>query len=534
VEVNSSDIRVTQRFYDSYGLPSGHGANPERTVAETFVPYTGKLRLLTVVLDAHLGLDVYANGELITRQNCLIDVSRHQLQFSGPHSKHLALSGMLLQPEAASATVMIDPSKRHQEILGFGGSPSIPAYNSLSEEGKRQYWDTLKRYNLLIDREYPMGTRLKPDMSNLDNAADASPHYYGDNFPNGELTSFPYNAESKRLGGKLIYEQWALPGWETKDFTDSEGKIHKGAADPAEWARAILEYVRTNKERTGYLPDVIGIQNEVSQPREITYQMVRTLRSELDKAGYKSIKIHMPDASYVWVGKDVANTLSADPDVWSKIDIAATHEYDFQQHFTDPDTFDPELSALHDAERGKPYLATEICVNDTRLQISSYRVAFQVGQLYHKNMTMLDAIGLLYCWLILDVEEPNFGASRSLLVPDRSHGNLPVPSSYQLRILGAYSRHLHEGMVRVDATSSDKDLLVSAYEGPQGQRTVILTNRSTRTISLVAPWQGTRWKEMEMVSQYRENDVLTPSLNIALQPGEIVIFSTVAVESLSY
>jgi hypothetical protein len=148
-------------------------------------------------------------------------------------------------------------------------------------------------------------------------------------------------------------------------------------------------------------------------------------------------------------------------------------------------------------------------------------------------MTMLDAIGLLYCWLILDVEEPNFGASRSLLVPDRSHGNLPVPSSYQFRILGAYSRHLREGMVRLDAASSDKDLLVSAYEGPQGQRTVILTNRSTRTIDLAAPWQGTRWKEMEMVSQYSENDLLTPSLNIALQPGEIVIYSTVRVESLS-
>lgn len=36
---------------------------------------------------------------------------------------------------------------------------------------------------------------------------------------------------------------------------------------------------------------------------------------------------------------------------------------------------------------------------------------------------------LLYCWLLLDVEQPTFGGSRSLLVPDRSRGEIPVASS---------------------------------------------------------------------------------------------------------
>jgi len=214
--------------------------------------------------------------------------------------------------------------------------------------------------------------------------------------------------------------------------------------------------------------------------------------------------------------------------VWSKIDIAASHEYDYQDHFTDPDSYDDQLKALRKADGDKPYLATEIAVNTPRLQISSYRAAFNVGQLYHKNMTLLDSIGLAYCWLILDVEQPNFGATRSLLVPDRYHGDVPVASSYQLRVLGAYSRHLREGMVRVDANSSNADLLVSAYEGSNDARTVIASNRSTEPQKLTVNWPGATWKEMERVSQYAENAAEAVPAGIVIQPGEIVTVSTLA------
>ena len=178
------------------------------------------------------------------------------------------------------------------------------------------------------------------------------------------------------------------------------------------------------------------------------------------------------------------------------------------------------------ANGDKPFLATEIAVNNVRLQSASYRVAFNVGQLYHKNMTLMDAIGLAYCWLILDVEQPNFGATRSLLVPDRYHGDIPVASGYELRVLGAYSRHLREGMVRVDASSSNPDLLVTAYEGSEKARTLIATNRGTAPQTLTVNWPGTTWKEMERVSQYAENQREAMPAKILIQPGEIVTLST--------
>ena len=481
---------------------------------------------MTASLDAHLALNVLVNGTPLVQQNCVLDVSRHQLLFQGPRTRHIEVTGSLLPVQPADTAVSVDASRRHQTIYGFGGSPSIPAYESLSQEGKKQYWAILKRYNLLIDREYPMGTKLREDMSNLDNLADAKPHYYGDDFPNGEVSDFAYNAQSLKLGGKVIYEQWALPAWETKDWTGPDGKQHEGVADPGKWARAMVTYARMEKDKTGRAPDVIGIQNEVQQPKEISFEMIKTLRRELDAAGFKDVKVHMPDASFAALGTDVASTLKSDPEVWSKIDIAASHEYDFQDSFADPDRYDDQLKALRQANGDKPYLATELAVNNVRLQSSSYRIAFNMGQLYHKNMTLMDAIGLAYCWLILDVEQPNFGATRSLLVPDRYHGDIPVASSYQLRVMGAYSRHLREGMVRVDANSSNPDLLVTAYEGADKARTLIATNRSTSPQTLTMNWPGTAWNEMERVSQYSENAKETVPATIVIQPGEIVTLST--------
>ena len=49
---------------------------------------------------------------------------------------------------------------------GWGGIASIPAFHTLSDEGKERWFEILKDYNLLIHREYPNGKLLKSDYSN--------------------------------------------------------------------------------------------------------------------------------------------------------------------------------------------------------------------------------------------------------------------------------------------------------------------------------------------------------------------------------
>ena len=535
VEMTSSKVRVFERYYDSTALYSGQGNYPEKIVRDDEQQYAGEPRTLTVVLDSHLSVQVLLNGRLVLQQSCLFDVTRHQLMFSGPRNQHLVLSGALLRSPIGQASIIVNPAGTHQTMIGFGGSPSIPTYAALSAEGKKQYWDLLRHYNLLLDREYPMGTQLKPDLSNLEDLRDATPHYYGDNFPNGEVSSFDYSRHALALGGEVIYEMWALPSWATraytsagKPITDAWGKPVRIAPKPDEYARIVVRYCQLAKERTGAPPAIVGIENEVEQPPEVFTSMAVTLRRELDKAGFQSVKIHMADASFLYMGIGRTRTLQKDATGWAAIDYTASHEYDWQEFLANPDMFDERLREMNTAREGKPFLATEICINDPHYQEPSYRIAFNVAQLYQKNLTELDATALMYCWLLLDVEQPSFGASRSLLVPDRTRGETPIPSSFELRVLGAFSRHVVKGMKRVDATASNPGLLTAAFEDGS-KSTLVVLNRSTEPQKLNLQWPGKQWREIERTSLYSENETTTSvPAEIVVQPGEIMTLSTFA------
>ena len=521
VELTSSKVRISERYYDSTALHEGQGNYPEKTVFSLERQFTGDARSLTVIADAHLAARVLVNGLEILEAPMLFDVTRHQLMLAASRTAHDVVSGSLRKPELSDVTITFNSSDVHQTMLGFGGSPSIPAYSELSDAGKREYWQILKRYNLLLFREYPMGTELKPDMSNLDNLADSTPHYYGHNFPNSELSSFDYSRHILALGGSVIYELWALPSW-----ANVPGKK---VADPDQYARIVVTYCQKAQAATGSAPAIVGLENEVDQPTDVFAAMAIAVRRALDNAGFTQTKIHMADASYMFLGIDRANALRANSAAWNAIDFSATHEYDFQEFISNPDLYDARMKAMHDAATGKPFLATEICINDSHYQEPSYRIAFAVAQLYYKNLTELDAIALMYCWTLLDVEQPTFAGSRSLLAPDRTRGWIPVPTSFQLRVLGAFSRHVLKGMQRIGVSTGDPDLLATAFAGANN-KTLVVINRSTTARKLTVDGAAHPWAEIERTGLEEENSISAVAPEIAVEPGEIVVLSTIKAE----
>jgi hypothetical protein len=80
---------------------------------------------------------------------------------------------------------------------------------------------------------------LNREMTNWDRPQDASPHYYGDNFPNCETSDFEYMRRVRRLGGKVIFEFWELPPWAR--MRDAAGKLTE-APEIAEYAKAMVRY----------------------------------------------------------------------------------------------------------------------------------------------------------------------------------------------------------------------------------------------------------------------------------------------------
>ena len=527
LELSSNHIRLFQRSYDSMALYDS-GSYPEKITRDDERLYTGHARTLTVIVDAHLSIKVLLNGMPLLTQPLMVDLTRDQLMFTGPRNEHLTLSGSLLEPDTQDSTIRISPASVHQTMIGFGGSPSIPAYEQLSEEGKQLYWNILRRYNLLIDREYPMGSELKQDLSNVDDLHDATPHYYGDNFPNGEVSDFDYMRRTRALGGEVLFEMWALPPWATAAYTpkgkpviDAWGKPVKRAARPDVYAEIVVAFCRKARERSGAAPEIIGIQNEVEQAPEIYAAMTIAVRKALDAAGFASTKIQLADAPYSWMALNRIDDAKHFPQAWAATDFIASHQYDVQEFIANPDLYDARLAALRAAADGKPFLATEICLNDPHLQEASYRLALQIGQLYQKDLVDADAEMLLYCWLLLDVEQPTFGGSRSLLVPDRSNNEMPIASSFQLRVLGAYSRHILKGMHRVDTSTSNSDLLTSAFTDGTHSSLIIL-NRSTVAQRLHVDWAGTTLKTVEHTSFSSANQERELPASIVIAPGEIV------------
>ncbi|MHC4498645.1 MAG: glycoside hydrolase, partial [Planctomycetota bacterium] len=235
-----------------------------------------------------------------------------------------------------------------------------------------------------------------------------------------------------------------------------------------------------------------------------------------------------------------AKAFRASKQVWAAIDYSATHMYDYQKFFTDPDGFDAMLTQWKELAGDKPFLSTELCINNDKYQWPTYRVALTMGQLYHKNLVLTDASALCYCWTLLNVVQPSFGWTRTLTVPDRSHGFVPIATSHQLRVFGAFSRRIREGMTRIEAGTDVDHLLVSAFAGKGNKGTVVILNRSTRPRRLRVIWPDVTFTQMELVDPYHENKARTVSgaigkgvTEVTIEPGSIVTLTNTALGKVS-
>ena len=533
VEAGGGKVHLAVRYNDSVGLAKvppvqpRPGRHPEGLWEESSVEYSGDLKAITVVADHRLTVRVLLNGKEALSSGAALDVNQHQLAYEGDEG---SVRGRLLPPATEAATVDIDDAVRFQEIIGWGGTTTPPAFAELSPLGAKEWWRALAEYNLLLHREYPIGALLNPEMTNWDNPRDASPHYYGDNFPNCETSDFEYMRRVRRMGGQVIFEFWQLPLWAR--VRDAAGKL-TDAPEIDAYVKAMVRYCQVSREKLGRAPEIVGIQNEVTQSAESWQKMAPALRRGLDAAGFTATKIHMHNASMSTGGVVAGNAFRQDPAVWKTIDYASSNLYDYQSHFHNPDGFDASLARLREATAGKPFMAVELCVNNGEFQSRAYRVAFAMGQLYHKVLTQLDACSVMYCWTLLNVAQPSYGWTRTLFVPDPEHGLRPVASSHQLRVFGAYTRRIRAGMHRVKAASSNADVLATAFSGAGDKRTLVLLNRSAVAQKVAVKWRGARFTHLETASAQQENTV-EPSpqasaagLEVLVAPGTIVTLTNV-------
>jgi len=237
----------------------------------------------------------------------------------------------------------------------------------------------------------------------------------------------------------------------------------------------------------------------------------------------------MANASTINAALERVNKFTENQEVWDCIDYSATNMYDYQLCFDDPDRFDPTLIAWDEKVNSRQFLSTELCINNNKYQTDSYRIAFTMGQLYEKNLVINNASLIAYCWTILNTEQPSFGASRSLFVVSPEDGFIPIPSGNQLRVFGAFSRRVKEGMVRVEAKSSIDDLKVVAFKKDDSHVTIVILNRSLNPVHLEIDWEGINFSEFETVDPYNPNiSKQFEGNSVKIEPGSIVTITNVS------
>lgn len=534
VAASADSIWLIQRFYGAYGYNLKCDKieiqrHPEKIWSVSRTYYSGKIESIALISNHKTELQLFVNGQKIATQCCLQDFSHHQLRFVGNQAE---IAGLMMKPKLKKVEINVDENSKHQKMLGWGGIAIPTAYNMLSEKGKEKYWQFISEYNLLVHREYPIGLELNENMDNWDNLDDARVHYYGDNFPNSEISDFNYIRRIQELGGINIFEFWKFPPWIQENIPAGPG-ILIPPVNIEKYCKAMVNYCWTAKSKTGQAPAILGIQNEKNQPAETWYKLTLALRSALDENGFSDVKIHMHNAANLKRGIEAANAFAANKQVWESIDFAATNVYDYQEYFANPDGFDEILQQFKNIVGDKPFISTEVCVNFPFYQIPSYRLAFTMAQLYHKNLVITNATSIMYCWILLNNVQSSYDATRSLFGVDEVHGNVPKPSSFQARAFGAFSRRIKKDMQRVESSADMKDLLVSFYTGNQGKTAVVL-NRSISPVEIDISKIGFIPAWIEKSSYFLENEIFEWEGNnrLIIEPGEIITLTNVLLNKL--
>lgn len=513
VQVTKDSIHLYQRYYNSFGLLNvkkdslvKNYRHPNKIWMVSATKYSGKLKDLSIETDHKFQIVLKANGREIARQGTRIDVHRQQIQFI--NTKYVV--GSIYAPKKKKITIKLLENKRYQTIIGFGGISSIPAYNTLSLKGKENFWKLVTEYNLLIQREYPNGQMLKKDFSNWDDITYASPHYYGDNFPNGEISDFDYNKKIIELGGFITFSFWKLPSF----MINKDGTVNVKL-----YTNAIINYCRTLQNKTGHLPYLVGVQNEIRKTQREWKKMTLELRKALDVNKMKSVKIMMFNSPYLNEAFTAVDDFKAETKVWDKIDFAASNMYDYNSILRNPDDYDDLMKKFKKKIDNKKFISSELAVNWSDYHAKTYRTAFSMAMLYHKNLTLLDAVSLQYCWTLLNTPHRAYNVTRTLLTIDEKNGFIPIEEGYMLRTFGSYSRNIRKGAVRIGAIASDPDILVSCFENANSSKVMVLVNKSTTPAELIIPKNFTI---QETVNWYQANEIKKIKQNPTILPGEII------------
>ena len=411
-------------------------------------------------------------------------VTNHTLRYN-------AVNPIVWKSRSASAAqdrIILDPAKKYQEILGFGAAfteASCYLFNQLAPE-KRD-----RLFHELFDFGGMNFNVCRTCIGSSDYATRVYSYDEGDVDP--ELTRFsidhdrgyvlPMLRAARKINPDLFLfsSPWSPPGWMKANNSMLGGSMRRKYM--SSYANYFLKFLRAY-ESEGIAVQAITVQNEVDTdqdgrmpaciwPQEYEADFVRqNLGPLFDREGIKT-KIWLIDHNYNLWGRALGELET--PDVRKYASSIAWHGYVGQPEWMDRVHDKVQDIEMHWTEGGPDYTDPNYAKDWTNWSATFTAVLRHWCQSITAWNFALDQQG-----------RPNIGPFTCGGLVTIDSESQEISRSGQYWAFAHYSRAIRRGARRFESTGSVADVQHVAFQNPDGQRVLVLTNSGrARIVDLV-------------------------------------------------
>lgn len=396
------------------------------------------------------------------------------------------------EPVGCMNLISLYPQITRQEMRGFGGAFTEAAGYCYSRLDKKVKQEVIRAYFGSEGLCYSMGrTHLNScdfALSNyaaVENADDVE--LAGFSLKREEKYLFPLIRDAKAAAGEeliLLVSPWSPPAFmKTNGDMNHGGKLKEECRSA--WAAYLCRYIRELEESgfsVGYMtvqnePDAVQTWDSCIYTAQEEMRFVRDyLGPELKRQGLSHVRIlvwdHNKESAY-----ERADAVYSDKKAADMIYGTAVHWYT-GDHFQN-------LALIKEKYPGKELFFTEGCVEYSRFADSG---EVQKAEMYAHDMlgNFSHGVSAFLDWnLLLDAQGGpnhvgNFCAAPVMCTAD--FGGVKKRLSYYY--IGHFSRYIKKGAKRIEVSPYCQEAETVAFVNPDGERAVILLNRSGKKIDV--------------------------------------------------
>lgn len=399
----------------------------------------------------------------------------------------------LAQPDEIFPTVMVDPAKTFQTLVGIGGALTDAAAETYAQLPPERQRELLRAY---FNRETGIGYSLCRIPINSCDFSSAS-HSYDEVDGDVELKHFsiepdrrfrlPFIRAVLAVAGaeppKLFASPWSPPAW-----MKTNGSMLQGGKLKPEYARTWAEYY--GRFVRAYAAEGVALWGLTVQNEPMSAQTwescVFTAEEERDfvrdhlgpalaRAGLSELKLMIWDHNRGLLYQR-AKAVYDDPEAARYVWGAAFHWY-VGDHYDN-------VRQVRDAWPDKQLLLSEACFGRfDSARLGEWRWGEKYGTALIRDLNNGSAGWTDWNILLDERGGPNHlnGFCFAPVHADTRTGTLTYLNSYYY--LGHFSKYLRPGARRVAVTTNDDRLLATAFQNPDGSIATVVLNTGDEALA---------------------------------------------------